>query len=188
MREVAPARKWALRNDLKAGRTEQRAPNSGEPEGARAGAVLPLAFMNPAHHAIRPATRNVFVNYDEPTRPQDAPNFAHDQVEVLRVMQHVAEQDRIEALVRDRKALAVVTEVFDWRDGAFRQIYSYDWRAEHGGQMMRYESIAAAYVEHARARGYKARHFERHVVGASYGPAATLALPATMHAMNNTGQ
>jgi hypothetical protein len=53
---------------------------------------------------------------------------------------------------------------------------------------MRYESIAAAYVEHARARGYKARHFERHVVGAAYGTPASLALPATMHTVNNAGE
>jgi hypothetical protein len=182
MSEIAPAREWALSDDLEAGRIEQRAPHGRGSEGARACAVLPLAVMNPAHHAIQPATRDVFVDYDETTMAQDAPHLTHDQAEVLRVMQHVAEQDRIEALVRDRKALAVVTEVFYRRGGAFRQIYSQDWHAEHGGQVVCYESVAAAHVEHARGRGYKTRHFERHVVGAAHGATATLAPPATMQA------
>jgi len=102
------------------------------------------------------------------------------------MMQYVAEQDRIEALVRDLKVLAVVTQVFDRRGGTFRQIYSYHWHAEHGGQVVRYESIAAAHVQHARSDGYKTRHFKRHVVGAANGTPATLAPPATMQALNYT--
>ena len=186
MREIAPAREWALTDDLEAGRTELRAPHRREPEGAWACAVLPLAVMNPAHHAIQPATRNVFVHQDKTTTPQNAPHLTHEQAEVLRMMQYVAEQNRIEALVRDRKVLAVVTQVFDRRGGAFRQVYSYHWHTEHGGQVVRYESIAAAHVQHARSGGYKTRHFKRHVVGAAYGTPATLAPPATMQAMNYT--
>ena len=186
MREIAPAREWALTDDLEAGRTELRAPHRREPEGAWACAVLPLAVMNPAQHAIQPATRNVFVHQDKTTTPQNAPHLTHEQAEVLRMMQYVTEQDRIEALVRDRKVLAVVTQVFDRRGGAFRQVYSYHWHTEHGGQVVRYESIAAAHVQHARSGGYKTRHFKRHVVGAAYGTPATLAPPATMQAMNYT--
>ena len=52
--------------------------------------------------------------------------------------------------------------------------------------MVRYESIPAAHIEHARGRGYKTRHFERHIVGATHCTPATLALPATMQAMNYT--
>src|SRR5207253_7501776 len=91
MREIAPAREWALSDDLEASGTEHRAPHGREPEGALACTVLPLAVMNPTHRAIQPATRNVFVHHDKSTTPQNAPHLTHDQVEVLRVMQYVAE-------------------------------------------------------------------------------------------------
>jgi hypothetical protein len=77
-------------------------------ERAWTSAAAPLSIVRPAHNAIPPERRDVFVNDCESSFAQHAAHFIQHESRVLRVMQHVTEQHRVEALIAHRKMPAIV--------------------------------------------------------------------------------
>lgn len=94
-------------------------------------------------------------------------------------MQHITKQHRVEGLVHNRKVPAVVRQIVDASGCAATYIESDYGRTEHALQVMRDETVATAYIEHAGAWRQHLRDFERHVVSATNLATASHALDAT---------
>src|SRR2546423_3487236 len=94
--EVAPAREPPLRDDREAVGVEERAPVAFAPEGAGASAATPGAVVCAAHRRVPESRRDVFVDDGESAAAQYASNFAEEVALLLRVVQDVAEQHRVE--------------------------------------------------------------------------------------------
>jgi|ERR1041385_2931003 hypothetical protein len=136
-------------------------------ERAWTSAPAPLSIVRPAHDAIPPQCRYVFVNNCEPTFAQHTAYFIQDQPRILRVMQHVTEQHRVEALVPHWKMSSVVRQVVDPCGGVTTDVQSHHRRPQHSLQVMRDEAIATADIKHISLRRQYLRDFERHVISAS---------------------
>ena len=64
--------------------------------------------MCPQRNAVPPCLRNVLVDYDDPVLSQDAADLVQNNADVLRMVEHVTQQDGVERAVIRRDALAVV--------------------------------------------------------------------------------
>ena len=124
MREIPPARKWTLTHDLKSSQIERLAPAVFALERAWTSDATPLSIVHPADKPVPPECRHVFVNDREPAFAQDSAYFIQHQPRVMRVMQHVAKQHGVEALVAHRKVAAVVGQVIDARGCAVPDVES----------------------------------------------------------------
>src|ERR1051326_9451656 len=82
-------------------------------ERASTRAATPLTIVTPAKYAVPPENRYVFVDDCESSLSQHPAHFIQDQPRILRVMQHVTKQHRVEALVHNRKGPAIVRQVVD---------------------------------------------------------------------------
>lgn len=94
-------------------------------------------------------------------------------------MQHVAKQHRIEALIAHGKMPAIVRQVVDASGCVSADVETDYSRTEHALQVMGDETVAAADVEHVRARWQHPGDFERHVISAAHLAASSHALDAT---------
>ena len=128
MREVAPAREWTLFHDLESRQTKHPAPAVFRLKRAWSSAPTPLSIVRPADHAIPPDHRYVFVNNRETTLTQHAAYFIQHEPWILRVMQHVAKQHGVEALIFYGKVEAVVRQVINARRGVAADVKS-DYRS-----------------------------------------------------------
>ena len=164
MREIAPARERAFFHDLKSSQTKCPSPVVFHLKRAGTSASAPLSIVCPAHHAIPPEQRNIFVNDREALLAQHAVHFVKHESRILRVVQYVAKQNRIEALISNGKVPAVVWQIVDARGSAVADVQSNYGRAEHASKMMRDEAVSATHVEYVRTRRQHTRDFERHVV------------------------
>jgi len=142
-------------------------------------APAPLSIVRPAHHAIPPKRRHVFVNYCESAFAQHATDFIQHELRIVGVMQHVTKQDRIKALIAHRKMPPIVREIVNASRGNVAHVNSHDGRTEHALQVMGYETVATTNVEHVCAGRQNSCDFERHVVSASNFTASSHALDAT---------
>jgi hypothetical protein len=95
------------------------------------------------------------------------------------VVQNVAEQDGIEALVFDGKVPAVVGKVIDVSGSAVADVQSDHCSTEHALEMVRDETIAAADVEHVGTWWKHFGDFQRHVVSSSDFATSSHSLEAT---------
>jgi len=136
--------------------------------------------VRPADRAVPPDRRNVFVDNREPAITQHAADFIQHEPRILRMMQHVAKQHRIEALVLNGKMPAVVRQVINESRGAWPHVQTDDSCTKHRSQMMCDEAVAAADVENVRVRRQHACDFERHVVCSSDFTTPSHAFDATI--------
>jgi hypothetical protein len=113
-------------------------------------APAPLPIVCPTDHAVPPDRWDVFVDDREAAVAQHAADFVEDEPRILGVMQNIAKQHRIEAVIFDREVPAVVRKVVDASSGAVCDIQSNHRAAEHALQMVRDETVAAANVENVR--------------------------------------
>ncbi len=158
MSEVAPARKRALFHDFKSSQTERPSPRVLCLERARSSAPAPLSIVRPANSAVPPDRRYVFVNDREAAFSQHSAYFVQHESRILRVMQHIAKQHRVKALISDREVAAVVRKIIDACGGAVADVQSNDSRSQQALQMMCDETVAAADVENVCIRR---QHFRR---------------------------
>jgi len=136
--------------------------------------------VKPAHPLVPQPFRNVFVNNGKAAFAKHAAHFIQDRANVLSVMENVAEQDCVKRAIRDRKMNTVVTAKVDQRVGAISQVDSNCASPEHSAQMVRYEAVTAADVEHFRAMPNGARDFQRHIISPGYLSPASLTRPAAL--------
>ena len=142
-------------------------------------AASPLSIVRPADDAVPPECRHVFVDDRETSFSQHAAHFIQHEPRILRVVQHIAEQHCVKALVLHGKVTAIVRQVVDASIGVAADIQPDDGSAEHALEMMRDEPVTTADVENIRARRQHLHDFERHVVSATHLAAASHALEAT---------
>ena len=180
MREVAPARKRSLLHYFKARQTEYPAPIVFCVKRAWSSASTPLSIVSPADRAVPPECRHVFVNDREASVAQHTAHLIQHEPRILRVMQHITEQYRIETLVLDRKVPAIVRQIINASGGVAGDVQANHGRAEHASQMMRDEAVATADVEHVGPRRQYAGNFERHVICSPDLAASSHALEAAV--------
>lgn len=180
MREIAPARKRTLFHNLKTRQTKHPAPIILRLKRAWSSAAAPLTIVCPTDDAVPPDRRDVFVNDRDTAVSQHSADFVEYQPGILCVMQNVAEQHCIEALVSDRKVPAVVGKVIDASGGAVADIQSDDCGAEHALQVMCDETVTTADVEDVRVWREHLGDFKRHVVSSSDFAAPAHAIEATL--------
>jgi len=157
-------------------------------ERAWTSAATPLSIVCPADDAVPPECRHVFVDNREPSFSERPAHFIQNESRIVGVVQHIAEQHRIEALILHGKMTAIVRQVVDASIGVAAYIQSNYISAEHALQMMRDEPVATADVENIRARRQHIHDFERHVVSATHLAAASHALEATFDRCAQTHQ
>ncbi|MEN3329658.1 MAG: hypothetical protein V7638_4465 [Acidobacteriota bacterium] len=186
MREVAPARKRTLLHYLEARQTKYPAPTVFCLKRAWSSSPTPLPVMRPTNNAIPPDRRYIFVDNRESAITQHAADFIQHESRILCVMQHVAEQHRVEALIFHRKMAAIVRKIIDLSSGLFADVQPNHRRAQQPLQMMRDEAIAATDVEHVRLRGQHTRDFERHVISSTNLAAPSHAFEATLDRCSQT--
>jgi hypothetical protein len=116
------------------------------------GSTSPLAIVSPTDRAIPPERWNVLVDDRETAVSQHAADFVQHESRILRVVENIAEQHRVEALISKRKMAAVVGKVIDPRGDAASYVQPDDRRAEHAAEMVGYETVAAADVEDVSLR------------------------------------
>jgi len=179
MREIAPTRKRTLFHNLKSRQSKHPAPIMFCLKCAWSSAAAPLTIVCPTDHAVPPDRRYVFVDNGETFISQHSAYFIEYQPGVLGVMQNVAEQHCIEALVFYGKVPAVVRKVIDAGGGAVADVQSNHRCAEHALEMVRDETVAAANVEHVRMRREHFGDFKRHVVSSPDFAASPHAAEAT---------
>jgi hypothetical protein len=177
--EVTPTRKRTLFHNFKACEIEHSAPVVRELKGAWSSAATPLPIVCPANDAVPPEQRHIFVDDRQAAVSQHSIHFVKDKPRIVRVMQHVAKQYCVEALITDWEVAAVVGQVIDARRGAVSDVETDYGRAEHALQMMSDETVAAADVENVSAWRQHARDFERHVVCATDLAASSHSFEAT---------
>ena len=186
MREVTPTRKWTLLHDFESRKTKHPAPALFFLKSARSGAATPLSIVRPANYAVPPHRRHVFVNNRDAAIAQNAAHFVQHESRILCVMQHVAEQHSVEALVFDWKMATIVREIIDARGGVVADVESNHCGPQQSLQMMRDEAIAAADVEHVRSRRQHTGDFKRHVICSTHLAASSHALEATFDGCSQT--
>ncbi|HEX5885281.1 MAG TPA: hypothetical protein VFY67_12140 [Pyrinomonadaceae bacterium] len=142
-------------------------------------AATPLAIVCPTDYAIPPDRGYVFVDDCKASVSQHSADFVHHEARILRVMQNVAKQHGIEALVFDGKVPAVVGKVIDTSIGAVADVQTDHRFAEHALEMVRDETVAAADVEHVRTWRKHSGDFKRHVVSSPDLAASSHAIEAT---------
>ena len=131
MREITPARKRTLLHDLEACQTKHPAPTVFRLKRAWSSASTPLSIVRPADHAVPPDRRYIFVNNRETAIAQHAADFIQHEPRILRVMQHVAEQHRVKALIFDGKMAAIVRKIIDPSGGVVADVQSNHRRSQH---------------------------------------------------------
>ena len=179
MRKIAPARERALLHDFKSSQTKRPSPVVFPLERAWTSASAPLSIVCPAHHAIPPEHRYILIDDRKTALAQDAAHFVQYESRILRVVQHVAKQHCIEALISDGKVPAVVWQIIDAGGGGVADVQSDHGRAEYASKMMRDEAVAATDVEYVRTRRKHTRDFESHVVCTTNFSAAAHPVEAT---------
>jgi hypothetical protein len=179
MREIAPTRKRALFHNLKASQIKHPAPIMFCLKRAWASAAAPLPVVCPTDQAVPPDRRNVFIDNRLAAISQHSGYFVEHEPGVMRVMQNIAEQHCVEALVFDRKMPAVVRKVVDASGGAVADVQADHRAAEHALKMVRDETVAAAHVENVGIRRQHSGDFKRHVVSSSDLAASAHSLEAT---------
>lgn len=181
MREIAPARERAFFHDLKSSQTKCPSPIVFHLKRAWTSTSAPLPIVCPAHYAIPPEQRNIFVDDREAALAQHAVHFVKHESRILRVVQYVAKQNCIEGLISNGKVPAVVWQISDTRGSAVADVQSDYGRAEHASKMMRDEAVAATDVEYVRTRRQHTRDFESHIVCSTNFLAAAHPVEATFN-------
>src|ERR1044072_301200 len=146
---------------------------------AWSGPSTPLTIVCPTDHTVPPDRRYVFVDDCYTAVSQHSTYLVEYQPCVLGMMQNVAQQDRIEALVFDGKVPAVVGQVIDASGGVVADVQSDHCSTEHALEMVRDEAIAAADVEDVRMWWKHFGDFKRHVVSPPDFAASSHSLEAT---------
>lgn len=141
--------------------------------------TTPLPIVCPTDQTVPPERRYVFVDDCYTAVSQHSAYLVEYQPGVLGMMQNVAEQDRIEALVFDGKVPPVIRKVIDASGGAVADVQSDHCSTEHALEMVRDETIAAADVEDVRVWWKHSGDFKRHVVSSSDFAASAHSLEAT---------
>ncbi len=180
MREVAPARERSFLHHFKTRETENPAPVVFSVKRAWSSSSAPLSIVRPAHHAVPPECRHVFVNDRETSVTQHPANFIQHEPRILRVMQNITEQHRIETLVLDREMPSVIRKIIDPRGSAASNIQTNHCRPQHALQVVCDEAITTTHVEDVRPRRQHAGHFQRHVVCSPDLAASAHALEAAL--------
>ena len=180
MRQVSPAREGPLKQHLETGCNKQLAPLLFATKRAGAGAPAPLQIVAPTNQAIHPSSGHVFVHDCQATPAQYPPDLAHHCVEVLCVMQDVAQQHRVELSLTDWEVSAIVALVINWRRCFRHQVDTNGGHAQQRRQVMSDKPVAATDIEHARVLRQDARCFEGHIIGPADGAATPLAPPPAM--------
>ena len=180
MREIAPTRERSFLHYFKTRETKDAAPVVFSVKGAWPSASAPLSIVCPADHAVPPKCRHVFVNDCEASVSQYTADFVQHEPWILRVMQHITKQHRIESLVLDRKMPAVVRKILDTRISAPADVKTNHVCAEHALQVVRDEAVAAADVEYVGPRRQHIGYFKRHVVCSPDFASPSHALEATL--------
>ena len=122
MREIAPTRKRTLLHDLKSRQTKRPAPTMFRLKRAWSSSPAPLSIVRPADHPIPPDRRYIFVDNCESAITQNAADFIQHESRILCVMQHVAEQHSVKALILHRKMAAIIRKIIDPSGGYFADI------------------------------------------------------------------
>ena len=130
MREVAPTRKRTLLHDLEARQTKNPAPTVFRLKRAWSSSSTPLSIVCPANDAVPPDRRYIFVNNGESAVTQNAADFIQHEPRILCVMQHVAEQYGVKALILYGKMAAIVRKVIDPSGSVFADVQSNHRRAQ----------------------------------------------------------
>ena len=130
MREVAPTRQRTLLHDLEARQTKHPAPTVFRSKLAWSSPAAPLPIVRPADHAVPPDPRYIFVDNREAAIAQHATNFIQHESRILRVMQHLAEQHRVKALVSHREMTAIVRKIVDPSGGVVAYVQPNHRRAQ----------------------------------------------------------
>src|SRR5215211_1634902 len=130
MREVPPTRKRTLLHDLEARETKYPAPTLFCLERAWSSSSTPLSVVRPADHAVPPDRRYIFVDNREAAIAQHAAHFVQHESRILCVMQHIAEQYRIKALIFDGKMAAIVRKIIDPSGGVVTDVQPNHRRAQ----------------------------------------------------------
>src|SRR5687768_17429873 len=141
MREIAPTRKRTLFHNLKSRQIKYPAPIMFCLKCAWASPATPLPIVCPTDHTVPPDRRYVFVDDGQAAVSQHPAHFVQYEARVLRVMQNVAEQHGIEALVCDGKVTAIVRDVIDASGGAVADVQTNHSRAEHALKMVRDKTV-----------------------------------------------
>lgn len=147
MHEIAHARELPLAEYLKSGSFEQSTPFSLVSENARAGATAPLQIVGPADESIPKGCRDVFVNDCLTALAQHTAQFAEHPADVLRMMQYVTHQHRVEGMSAYGKPGSAVTTIIDGRIGSVLQIDSDDICAKQRAEMMRNKAVPTTHIQ-----------------------------------------
>lgn len=114
---------------------------------AGAGTASPLQVVNATHDSIPPASWNVFINDDQSSLAQRAAHFPDECPEILRVMEDIAKQDRIDGLILNWKSCAIKLAVVYLRLSCTRQVDSRDTASEHRSKVVRDIAVATPHVQ-----------------------------------------
>jgi hypothetical protein len=180
MSEIAPTRQGTFAQDFKSSQAKRLSPSLFTLKRAWSSAATPLPIVRPTNHPIPPQRRNVFVDDRQATIAQHAADFVQHEYRVLCVMQDIAEQDRVEALVLQREMTAIVGQIIDASAGAVADVQTNHSRSQQPAEMMRDETVTTADVEHPGSPRQRTRHFQRHVVGATHFAAPSHALETAL--------
>jgi len=131
MRKITPTRKSTLLHDFKTREIKDSAPVVCELKGAWSSATTPLSIVCPTDDAVPPERRYVFVDDRQTAFTQHAIDFIKHETRIVRVMQHVAKQHGIEALISDGKVAPIVGHVIDAGCSAIGDVEADDGRVEH---------------------------------------------------------
>jgi hypothetical protein len=179
MGEVTPTRKGTLFHNFKACEIKNPAPVVWELKGAWSSATAPLSIVCPTDNAVPPERRDVFVNDRHATFTQHSIHLIKHEARIVRVMQHVAKQHGVEALIFHGKVTAIVGYVIDARRSAIGDVEAHDSSVQHALQMMRDKTVATTDVENVSAWRQHSRDLKGHVVCATDFAASAHASEAT---------
>ena len=130
MREIAPARKRTLLHDLEARQTKHPAPTVFRLKRAWSSSPTPLSIVRPQNHTIPPDPRYIFVDNREAAITQNTADFFEHESRILRVMQYIAEQDSIKALIFNGEMAAIIRKIIDPGGGLFADVQPNHRRAQ----------------------------------------------------------
>src|SRR3954447_12090051 len=130
MREVSPTRKRPPLHVLEARHTKHPAPTVFCLKLAWSSPATPLPIVRPTNYAVPPDARYIFVDNREAAVAQHTTDFIQHESRILRVMQHVAEQHRVKALVSDGEMTAIVRKIIDPGGGAVAYVQPNHRRAQ----------------------------------------------------------
>src|SRR5215204_4999907 len=148
MREVTPTRQWTFLYNLKSRQTKDPPPILLLLKCAWTSATAPLSIVRPADRPVPPDRGYVFVNDRQTAISQHATDFIQHETRILRMMQHITKQHRIEAVVSHREMTTIIRKIINPSICIRADVQANYRRSEHALEMMRDKSITAANVEH----------------------------------------